>query len=49
MTAAFSDIEDDFLRITTATGYCIATTVDERGRIPNRCSSPSTAGRAAMR
>jgi general stress protein 26 len=40
MTVAFSEIEDDFLRITTATGYCVATTVDGRGRPRGRVLNP---------
>jgi hypothetical protein len=40
MTVRFSELEDDFLRITTATGYCVLTTVDERGRPRGRVLNP---------
>ena len=36
----FVELEDDFLRITTETVFCTATTVDERGRPRNRIIHP---------
>jgi hypothetical protein len=40
MSAAFAEIEEDYLRIVTETGYCVATTVDARGRPRGRILNP---------
>ena len=40
MSVPFSEIEDDFLRITAATVFCVATTVDSRGRPRGRVLHP---------
>jgi hypothetical protein len=37
---AFSDLQDDFLRITAETVFCTATTVDSRGRPRSRVLHP---------
>jgi general stress protein 26 len=40
VSVAFSDIADDYLRIVTQTAYCVATTVDSRGRPRGRVLNP---------
>jgi hypothetical protein len=40
MSADFSDLEEDFLRITAETVFCTATTVDEQGRPRSRILHP---------
>lgn len=40
MTASFAELEADFLRITAATVFCVATTVDAAGRPRNRMLHP---------
>lgn len=40
MTVPFSEIEDDFLRITAATVFCVATTVDHEARPRGRMLHP---------
>jgi pyridoxamine 5'-phosphate oxidase-like protein len=37
---SFSDLQEDFLRITTETVFCTATTVDEQGRPRGRILHP---------
>jgi Pyridoxamine 5'-phosphate oxidase len=40
MTVPFAEIEEDFLRIVHATVFCVATTVDSRGRPRGRMLHP---------
>jgi general stress protein 26 len=40
MFVPFSEIEDDFLRITAATVFCVASTVDQQGRPRGRMLHP---------
>jgi hypothetical protein len=40
MSPAFSELEQDFLRITAETVFCTATTVDAAGRPRNRMLHP---------
>jgi hypothetical protein len=40
VTVSFAELEEDFLRITTETVFCIATTVDTAGRPRNRILHP---------
>jgi hypothetical protein len=40
MPVPFSEIEDDFLRITAATVFCVASTVDQQGRPRGRMLHP---------
>jgi general stress protein 26 len=40
MAVSFDELEQDFLRITTDTVFCVATTVDERGRPRGRVIHP---------
>jgi hypothetical protein len=48
VAAAFAELEEDFLRIVSATAFCTMTTVDGRGRPRNRIIHPVFAVRDGL-